>query len=198
MNKAVFIDKDGTLIEDVPYNVRPELIRLLPGVGDGLRLLQADGYQLIIVSNQAGAAYGFFAETDLVVVVRRIQQLVARLGARLDDFYFCPHHPEGTVPTLATVCTCRKPSPGLIKRAAKQHQLDLTKCWMIGDILNDVEAGRRAGCRTVMVDNGNETEWHYGSLRQPDYQVNNFWQAAQLITGKADPLMKPQRTSHAV
>jgi histidinol-phosphate phosphatase family protein len=179
--RAVFLDKDGTLIEDVPYNVDPERIRLTPGAAEGLRGIAAAGYLLIVVSNQSGVAHGYFAEEDLAAVERRLQELLGEQGVRLDGFYHCPHHPHGQVASYAVACSCRKPQPGLILRAAQEHDVDVTQSWLVGDILNDIEAGRTAGCRTILIDNGNETEWQLSPRRQPHFVVRDLREAAQVI-----------------
>jgi D-glycero-D-manno-heptose 1,7-bisphosphate phosphatase len=182
MNRAVFLDKDGTLIEDVPYNVNPDLIKLTQGAIAGLRLLQAYGYKLIVVSNQSGVARGYFLESELVGVENHLLTLFSEQGVTLNGFYYCPHHPDGTVSEYAISCGCRKPEPGLILRAAWEHQIDLQKSWFVGDILNDVEAGNRTGCRTILIDNGNETEWLLSPMRIPNYTVADLMTAAQVIT----------------
>src|SRR5262249_17961086 len=153
---------DGTLIEDVPYNVDPEKIRLAPGAVEGLASLHESGYPLVIVSNQSGVARGLFPESALLKVERALRRMLAEFGVPLAGFYSCPHHPEGTVASHAIACRCRKPAPGLLRRAADELGIDLAQSWMVGDILDDIEAGRRAGCRTVLIDNGNETEWRRG------------------------------------
>lgn len=190
LSKAVFLDKDGTLIENVPYNVDPQLIRLSPGASEGLRMLQAAGYELLVVSNQSGIARGLFSEDALVTVEQRLHQLLSAVGVSLDGFYFCPHHPHGIVPEYAHHCDCRKPSPGLLHKAAGEHQVSLASSWLVGDILDDIEAGNRAGCRTILIDNGNETEWHLSSRRRPDFIVKDLFLAAYLIT--ALPTLKPR------
>jgi D,D-heptose 1,7-bisphosphate phosphatase len=178
---AIFLDKDGTLIEDVPYNVDPARMRLLPGVADGLRLVHAAGYPLVVISNQSGVARGYFSEDALPAVEARLRELLAGAAVPLAGFYYCPHHPRGSVVAYAVECLCRKPAPGLLLRAASDLNLDLTRSWFIGDILNDVEAGQRAGCRTVLIDNGNETEWLPGPLREPHYTAADLHHAARLI-----------------
>ena len=178
---AVFLDKDGTLIEDVPYNVDPDLIRLTDGAADGLRALHAAGYLLIVVSNQSGVARGYFEEGALVGVERRLRALLGEAGATLAGFYYCPHHPEGGVDVYAVACICRKPAAGLIERAAREHGVDLARSWLIGDILHDVEAGRRAGCRTILLDVGHETEWELTADRTPDIVAGSLLDAAHVI-----------------
>jgi len=181
MRKAIFLDKDGTLIEDVPYNCDVRMIRLMPGASEGLRRLQVAGYALIVVSNQPGVAHGFFPTDALRQVEMTLGALLQDERVRLDGFYYCPHHPKGRVTAYAAVCDCRKPSPGLLIQAASDYGIDLRASWMIGDILHDVEAGRRAGCRTILIDNGHETEWHLAAHRCPDAMAADLASAADII-----------------
>src|SRR5919204_2436876 len=178
---AVFLDKDGTLVEDMPYNVDPGRIRLAPGAAEGLRLLHRAGYRLFVVSNQSGVARGYFREQALAAVAERLRHLLAEWAVPLAGFYYCPHHPEGVVEEHAVACACRKPAPGLILRAALEHGLDLARSWLVGDILDDVEAGRRAGCRTILIDSGHETEWVLRPDRVPHRIASDLLDAAQLI-----------------
>jgi len=174
MDAAIFLDKDGTLIDDVPDNVDPGRIKLAHRALEGVRLLTDHDYRLIVVTNQPGIARGLFSEEDLRGVASHINKLLAEIEVQLSGFYYCPHLSDGD-------CTCRKPEPGLILRAAEEHNLDLTRSWFIGDILNDIEAGRRAGCRTILIDNGNETEWRSTPDRIPDYLARNLAEAAWLL-----------------
>ncbi|MGE5140552.1 MAG: D-glycero-alpha-D-manno-heptose-1,7-bisphosphate 7-phosphatase [Rudaea sp.] len=178
---AVFVDKDGTLIEDVPYNVDPDLIRLVPGAAESLRRLQRLGFKIAVVSNQSGVARGLFAERELGDVENRLRQLLSEGEVHLDGWYYCPHHPEGIVREYAIQCECRKPAPGLLLRATEELGIDLSGSWMIGDILNDVEAGIRAGCKTILLDNGNETEWVGGPRRVPDFVARDWAEVARII-----------------
>ena len=187
---AVFLDKDGTLIEDVPYNVDPDLIRLTDGAVEGLQLLHAAGYLLIVVSNQSGVARGYFEEPALRAVERRLGELLGSAGVPLAGFYSCPHHPDGTVEAYAVACVCRKPAAGLIQRAAREHGIDLARSWMIGDILHDVEAGRRAGCRTALLDVGHETEWELTSARTPDVVAGSLLDAARRVVAESAVLSR--------
>ena len=188
---AVFLDKDGTLVRDVPYNVDPARIILTEGVEDGVRKLHAAGFSLVVVSNQSGVARGYFEEADLEAVWTRLRDLS---GVPF-HVYYCPHHPEGYAP-YNVACGCRKPEPGMLLEAAKEHDLDLSQSWMIGDILNDVEAGRRSGCRTVLLDNGGETEWQLSRERLPHHIVDTFAEAAEIVLSlSARQLVGTSRTS---
>jgi D,D-heptose 1,7-bisphosphate phosphatase len=181
MNRAVFIDKDGTLVHDVPYNVDPSSIRMRADADFALRCLQDAGYALILVSNQPGVAHGFFSESDLVQVWRHLEFELAAKGVSLHAIYYCPHHPDGRDARYARACDCRKPDPGLLRRAAVEQGFDLSESWMVGDILDDIEAGNRAGCRTVLLDVGSETEWRRGRFRRPHGTVQTLSEAAAFI-----------------
>jgi histidinol-phosphate phosphatase family protein len=168
--RAAFLDKDGTLVEDVPYNVDPERIVLCPGAREGVAALASAGYQPIVVSNQPGVALGLFDEARLAGVERRLRELLPELRG----FYYCPHAPQAG-------CDCRKPGCALLQRAASEHAVRLEGSWMIGDILDDVEAGRRAGCRAALIDKGHETRWELDELRLPDCVAADLRQAVAFI-----------------
>ena len=157
------------------------MIQFLPSVAEGLRDLHAAGYGLIIVSNQSGIARGLFPESALAGVEARLRQMFKAAGVPLAAFYYCPHHLDGRVGQYAVACICRKPQPGLIFQAAKTLAIDLNKSWLIGDILDDVEAGRQADCQTILIENGHETEWHLSRQRIPQHVVQNFAEAARLV-----------------
>lgn len=181
MKRAVFVDKDGTLVVDIPYNVDPARVRLSAGAGMGLRRLHDSGYLLAVITNQSGVALGYFPESALGAVELEIRRLLSEFGVTLSGFYYCPHHPEGSTPGYDVACECRKPRPGLILSAAAALGVDLARSWFVGDILDDVEAGRRAGCRTVLIDNGNETEWVRTADREPHRVAADLGDAAELI-----------------
>ena len=189
---AVFLDKDGTLVEDVPYNVDPALLRFTPGALQGLRLLAAAGYRLVVVSNQPGLELGRFDRAAW----RRLQLALARqldaAGIVLHGFYACPHAPAAD---RTPACACRKPAAGLFHQAAGALGLDLGRSWMVGDILDDVEAGHRAGCRSVLLDRGHETEWVPGPGREPDLVAPDLHAAAQAILRQADAPVREQPCS---
>lgn len=180
--KAVFLDSDGTLVDVPPFNAEPRHVRLVSGAGAALRMLAALDYRLFVVCNQSGIAHGCFGEDAMGAVADRLADLLFREQLDLDGFYYCPHHPLGTVSDYALACACRKPAPGMLLRAAREHGIDLRASWMVGDILNDVEAGNRAGCRTLLIDNGNENEWRLGPRRLPTRIAPDLYSAAQLIS----------------
>ena len=142
--KAIFLDKDGTLVEDLPYNIEQRRITLCAGVGAGLRLLARLDYRFFVVTNQDGMAHGLFGEDDVKGVAHRLTDLLFREQVELEGFYYCPHHPNGVIARYSRECNCRKPKPGMLMQAAHEHGIDLRSSWMIGDILHDVEAGNRA------------------------------------------------------
>ncbi len=183
--RAVFLDKDGTLIKDIPYNIDPQKIQLTSRAMEGLSALHESGYALIVVSNQSGVARGLFPERALGEVEHSLRCQLAAFGVPLAGFYYCPHHPQSHVNGYTIACRCRKPAPGMLRRAAADLGIDLAQSWMVGDILDDIEAGRRAGCRTVLIDNGNETEWRHGQRRQPHYHAADLAEAARLILAES-------------
>lgn len=185
MMPAVFLDKDGTLLEDVPYNVMPDRMRFASGAFSGLARLATLGLPLIVITNQSGLAFGKFTLEEVEPMRQRLQQMFTLAGAEMTGFYYCPHHPEGTTPGYARSCSCRKPQPGLLQLAAQRHGIDLASSWFVGDILDDVEAGQRAGCQTLLLDNGNETQWRKGQWREPqhvefDLDGASRWIASQI------------------
>jgi D-glycero-D-manno-heptose 1,7-bisphosphate phosphatase len=148
---ALLLDRDGTLVADAGYLADPAGLRLLPGVAAALGRAQAAGYRLIVVSNQSGIARGLVSEEQVAAVHRALSARLRRRGVALDGIYVCPHHPEVGPPPYRADCTCRKPRPGLLLRAGEEHGLDLARSFMVGDRDCDVEAGRAAGCRTVLL-----------------------------------------------
>lgn len=180
-NAAVLLDKDGTLLDDVPYNVDPALMRFAPGACDALAMLAAHGFRLFVVSNQSGVALGRFAFEALAAMEAHLSRMFDACGVVLERAYWCPHHPEGVVARYAYRCECRKPAPGMLLRAAREHGIDLSASWFVGDILDDVEAGTRARCRTVLVDNGHETQWLPGPERVPTLREPDLLRAALAI-----------------
>jgi D-glycero-D-manno-heptose 1,7-bisphosphate phosphatase len=177
---VVFLDKDGTLIEDLPYNVDPRRIRFAPGARQAMRLLGAAGHPLVVASNQSGVARGYFSEADLEAVGAHLRAEIEALGARLEAFLWCPHLPDASGP-YAIECDCRKPLPGLIERAARELGLSLVGGWFIGDTWMDVVAGRAAGLQTILVGPEHLLAAGWPVERQPDHAVRDLFDAARIV-----------------
>lgn len=172
LRPAVFIDKDGTLVENVPYNVDPARLSFRPGALAALQALDAQGFALLVVTNQSGLAQGLFSRAQFARLQAALEaRLLDEAGIRLLGVEVCPHAPG---PTGAPRCLCRKPAPGMLQRAACRHGLDLARSWMVGDILDDVEAGHRAGCRSILLDSGGETLWRRTPMREPDIACDDW------------------------
>jgi D-glycero-D-manno-heptose 1,7-bisphosphate phosphatase len=155
LRKAVFLDRDGVLVDDQGFLVCAEQIRVLEGVPSALGQLKAAGLVLVVVSNQAVVARGLVSESEVVLLNDLIlQQIELAGGPRLDAFYYCPHHPQATLPEYRVACACRKPRPGMIGQAAQEHGIDLRASFLVGDRMSDIAAGSAAGCRTVLVTCG--------------------------------------------
>lgn len=178
---AVFLDRDGTLVYPRHYPSRPEELQLYANIGSGLRKLQRAGFRLVVITNQAGIARGYFSVDDLRLMHEYLTSELERVGVRLDGIYYCPHHPAGVIPELAIRCDCRKPAPGMLLAAAADLDIDLARSWLVGDILDDVEAGHRAGCRSILVDLGTEQR-PVEPARSPDYVARDTAHALRIIS----------------
>lgn len=178
--RAVFLDRDGTLVHPRHYPSRPEDLVLFDGIGPELRTLQQAGFQLVVITNQAGIARGLFSERELRLMHDHLRRELGRLSVHLDGIYHCPHHVEGVVPDLSIRCSCRKPEPGMLLRAAEDRGIELRESWFVGDILDDVEAGNRAGARTILVDLGTEPPPPTPE-RRPTFVAQSTVHALQII-----------------
>ncbi len=178
-----FLDKDGTLIEDLPYNVDPRRVRFLPGAAEAIRTLAGAGYGLAICSNQSGVARDYYTLGDLERLAAHLHDEIAALGGDLQAMYACPHLPTGSN-AWALVCECRKPGPGLLEVAASDLGADLPRSWMIGDTWMDVAAGRAAGCRTILVGPEWRTAPSLPEARRPDASVPDLATAAGIIVDR--------------
>lgn len=174
MVRAVFLDRDGTIARNVPYCSRPEDLELLPGVGEGIRLLNESGFVVVIITNQSGIARGYFTEETLAKIHQKMKDDLAKCGAHIDAIYYCPHHPNDG-------CDCRKPKPALAFQAAKEHHIDLTQSFFIGDKLQDIEAGHLAGCKAVLISPIETSEILLQAEVKPDFTAPHFMQAAQVL-----------------
>jgi len=180
VKKAVFLDRDGTLVYPRHYPARPEDLRLYEGIEAPLRMLQEADFCLVVITNQAGIARGYFTEADLARMHEYLTDELTRLHVHLDGIYYCPHHPKGVISDLAIYCSCRKPQPGMLLQAADDLTIDLQHSWFVGDILDDIEAGNRAGCRTILVDLGTES-LPQQALRYPEFVARDTLHALHLI-----------------
>lgn len=177
---AVFLDRDGTINEDLGYLSDPSQVRLLPGVAEGLRLLQEKSFRLVVVSNQSGVARGMFTEAMLEQIQRRLETLLEAQGVALTGTYYCPHHPEGN-PPYRQVCHCRKPNGGLIERAAREHHIDISRSYVVGDKLIDIELARQTGMPAILVLTGQGKRALASGSMQPDYIAPDLTDAARWI-----------------
>ena len=194
MKAAVFLDRDGVLVQDVDLLVRRADLRLLAGVPAALNQLHQAGFALIVASNQTVVARGLATEAEVSVLNEVLQEIILKAGGPLlDGWYFCPHHPNANVPVYRMNCDCRKPQPGLLRRAAGELDLDLSTSFMVGDRITDIIAGARAGCRTVLVETGMhsqppiETAEPIDLSTQPDYRCASLRDAADWILNQGRP-----------
>ena len=193
---AVFIDKDGTLLDETPHNTDPALLRFQPGACESLAALAARGLALIVVTNQSGLALGRFTRVEFSQLQAALERrLDEAAGIALTDFVVCPHTPA---PDGQPACLCRTPAPGMLIRAARAHRIDLAASWMVGDTLDDIEAGRRAGCRTLLLDTGSETEWRRSPLRTPHARCSRWDAVTPLILADRHSLCAPGESTAAV
>jgi len=153
-NTAVFMDRDGTINEEVGYLSRIEELKLIPGAAEAIRLVNHEGMKTVVVTNQSGVARGFFTEEIVRIIHSSLDEMLRREGAFIDRFYYCPHHPtEGNEP-YRRACDCRKPAPGMILQAARELDIDLTASYVVGDMLKDLDAGRSVGAKGILVRTG--------------------------------------------
>lgn len=201
--KVVFLDRDGTMNEEVHYLHRPGDLALIPGTGEAVKLLNDAGYTVIVVTNQAGVARGFYAEDDVKKLHRYMNEVLSWYGAHVDAFYYCPHHPEQGIGEYKIKCKCRKPGTGMLEAAEKELDgvVDREVSWMIGDKLIDTEAGHNFGVRSILVGTGygekiRKEQEAAGTILSGgvcgdgsyDYYVENLLAAARIVVtgGSAD------------
>lgn len=186
-SKAVFVDRDKTLMEDPGYISDPQAVKLLPGVELAIKSLNQAGYKVIVVTNQSGVARGLLTEQTLEEIHAELRRQLHAKGVHLDGIYYCPYHPEGTVEQYAQDSPLRKPKPGMLLKAAEELDIDLKASWMVGDSARDVEAGMRAGCRTIRVrvrsqkPDSAAASWDDDESVQSDFTVRNLVDATRVI-----------------
>jgi len=193
-DKAIFLDRDGTLIEDPGYINNPDQVKLLDGVPRALIELKTLGYKLIVVSNQSAVARGIVTEKVLGQIHNRLKQLLAEKDAHLDRILYCPYHPDGVIPKYRKESDWRKPNPGMFLAAADEMDIDFAQSWVIGDSSRDIEAGLRIGCKTILLDNPtHDKKLKLGELN-PDYRAVNMKEAVNII--KKHRRSSPKPASH--
>lgn len=190
MNKAVFIDRDGTISEEVGYINHAERFRLFSYAAQAINLLHNHGWLAIVTTNQAGVARGYFTEAMIQSVHERMTRELETEGARLDAIYYCAHHPSVGEPPYRVDCDCRKPKPGLITRAAQNLRIDLSRSWMVGDRYSDIEVARNAGVSSALVLSGyGRGEWEHQRTswdHQPDLVADDLLKAVEQIVRSTD------------
>lgn len=177
-NKAVFIDRDGTINMDVHYLNDPDKFKMYPGVGEGVRKLKDNGFKIIVITNQSGIARGYFTEKQLSDIHEKMKKEFQEFNVILDGIYFCPHHPDDK-------CNCRKPNTGLFEKAIKDHNIDVSRSYMVGDKTLDIGAGQKAGVLTILLPEphirkeylAGKNGWEY----IPDYIAEDFKDAVEWI-----------------
>ena len=183
--RAVFMDRDGTISEEIGYVNHPARFRVFPYAGEAVRLLNEAGWLAILVTNQAGVARGYFAEEMIGAVHGVLEEELKLVGAHLDAIYYCAHHPSVGVPPYRSDCDCRKPRPGLIHRAAADFDIDLNGSWMIGDRYSDIELAHNAGVRSAFVLSGyGRGEWEYQRAmwkNEPEMVAEDLLEAVRKI-----------------
>ena len=187
---AVFLDRDGTLSEERGFIDRLELLEIFPWTSDAIRLLNRAGFAVVVVTNQSAIGRGIIDLPFLQTVHDAFDRHLAQSGARVDRYYYCPHHPDARLPEYRMVCRCRKPGPGMIEQATTELGLDPSRSFMVGDRLIDVACGHAAGVRSLLVRTGHSA--HGGEappgLSEPDAILNNLMEAVGWILRSSSPL----------
>lgn len=191
MDKIVFLDRDGTINEEVEYLHRLEDLKLLPGVAGALRRLKDRGFKLVVVTNQAGVARGYYGEEDVISLHQYLNSLLAQDGAEIDRFFYCPHHPTHGIGEYRRECHCRKPETGMFEMAEKYFEVDKASSFMIGDKLLDTEAGKRYGVATVLLGTGYGKELYDGLTEEE--KRNSFDHYAPTMKEAADWILNREK-----
>jgi len=186
---AIFLDRDGTIIEEIGYIDDPEKVQLLPGAVEALRIFRQLRFWILVLSNQSGVARGFFPESRVGAVNQRLQEQLRAQGVEVDAFYYCPHHPQAAVPAYRVECDCRKPRPGMIQQAMREFPVVLDRSVIIGDRYSDVEAGKRLNLTAILVLTGYGANEYslYGqdaSRTQPDFVARDLLEAAHWVENR--------------
>lgn len=181
---AVFLDRDGTINEEVDFVRTPDELVLIPGAGDAVRRINKAGLVTCVISNQSGVARGFYTEADLAGIHAKFERDLAVAGGRIDRIYYCPHHPTRGVPPYDVVCECRKPAPGMLRQGAREFDVDLTRSFVVGDRDVDIQVARSVGAYAVLVLTGygrKTREEIAGTDTVPDYVASDLPEAVTHI-----------------
>ncbi len=190
MRRAVLLDRDGTINAMVHHPnlgrtdspATPDEFHLLPGVGTAIRMINEAGLLAVVVSNQPGIAKGRLTPADLDAVTSKMHDELTKIGAKLDRVFYCPHHPEGVRQEFRLVCECRKPKPGLLLESARLLQIDLSRSFLVGDTITDIQAGRAVGCRTLLLGgNCHGIQAAAGETGYPNHKVGSLLEAVEVI-----------------
>jgi len=176
-NKAVFLDRDGTINVDKGYTFKKEDLELIPRVVEGLKLLQEGGYKIIITTNQSGIARGYFTEEDYFAFREEMHKRLEEQGVSISAEYFCPHHSEKGIGKYKVDCNCRKPKTGMLEEAARDFNLNLKDCWIMGDHESDIQVGKNAECKTIHILTGHVTI----PIKEADFIARDMIEAAHYI-----------------
>lgn len=184
LNRGVFLDRDGTINEEVHHLSQPQQFKLIDGAAEAISLLNQAGFKVVVFTNQSVVARGALSEAGLQAIHQLMVDRLRAQGAYLDGIYWCPHHPTAGVGPYKVACQCRKPKPGMLERAARELAIDLSGSFVVGDKMSDLEAGYAAGCRNILVRTGYGLEQEAlfnGHHFQPDYVADDLWAATEWI-----------------
>ncbi|WP_228055666.1 D-glycero-alpha-D-manno-heptose-1,7-bisphosphate 7-phosphatase [Lusitaniella coriacea] len=177
--QAILCDRDGTLIEDEHFLHHPEQIRWIPGVLEKLREWKQQGIQIFVITNQSGVARGYFGTEAVEAVHAQLQQDVEQHGGEIAQFYYCPHHPQGSISGYNDPCNCRKPAPGMFLAVLEEHHLQPNRCWVVGDRLRDLEPGIELGMKAFLVETG------YGLQAKQELKGKSYRELVTVISSLA-------------
>lgn len=182
MMKIIFLDRDGVITADPPhYAHRIDQLSLIPGSAEAIRLLNENGFTVIVITNQSGVAKGMYKEEDICIFNTEMQNRLIKMGAHIDAIYYCPHHPEGITPEYRKDCDCRKPKPGMLLKACEDMKLHLKGSYLVGDKWSDINAGRSAGCTTILVMTGHGMDEYTNIKGRAHYYADDLLSAVKNI-----------------
>lgn len=181
MARAVFLDRDGVIVQDIGYISKWDKKLLIPGSVEATKILNENNFKVVVITNQAGVAKGYYTEEDVILFNRLMIKELAKKGAKIDAIHYCPHHLEAKVERYRTICDCRKPKPGMLKKAEKELNIDLKRSFMIGDKKSDIDTGNIVGCTTILVSTGHGMEELKKYDIKYDFIANDLYNAVKYI-----------------